>query len=166
MTSENAERAPSPRWSRRQTALAVAVALAIGGVGGAAIYAATEGSPHAMAGNTRGQMHGPPSPPQAPAPPAQIPAAAPGVLHSESVVSDGHGGFVTKVVQTGVVDQFTLSQIAVRSDDGYTEIYALPSGAVVPDKSAAGNDRVTVEATRVGTTLTLNRIGEGQPPAN
>ena len=98
-------------------------------------------------------------------PPAQAPAAPAGVLHSEYVVSDGHGGFVTKMTQTGVVDEVTLSQIVVRSDDGYTQIYVFPSAAVVPDKSVAAKDTVTVEATRTGATLTLNRIGEGQPPA-
>ena len=86
------------------------------------------------------------------------------MLHSEYVVSDGQGGFATKMTQTGVVDELTLSQIVVRSDDGYTQIYVFPSASVVPDKSVAAKDTVTVEATRSGATLTLNRIGEGQPP--
>lgn len=166
VTTQNVEDGPSPRWSRRQTLLAVVVALAIGGLGGAAVYAATEGSPHAMAGSMRGQMHGPPPQGGPGGAPPQAPAEAQGVLHSESVLSDGHGGFVTKINQTGVVDELTLSQIVVRSEDGYTQIYVFPSAAVVPDKSVAANDTVTVEATRVGTTVTLNRIGEGQPHAN
>jgi hypothetical protein len=163
VTSENAEQQRSPRWDKRQTLAAAAVAVVIGGVGGAAIYAATQGSPHAMAGGTRGQMHGPPPEPGAP-PPTQEPGEAKEVLHSEYVVSDGHGGFTTKMTQTGVVDEVTLSQIVVRSDDGYTQIYMFPSAAAVPNKSVAANDSVTVEATRVGTTVTLNRIGEGHPP--
>jgi hypothetical protein len=69
------------------------------------------------------------------------------------------------MTQTGVVDEVTLSQIMVRSDDGYTQIYAFPSAAVMPDNSVAAKDTVTVEATRTGTTVTLNRIGESQPPA-
>ena len=68
------------------------------------------------------------------------------------------------MTQAGVVDEITLSQIVVRSDDGYTQIYVFPSAAVVPDKSVAAKDTVTVEATRTGATVTLNRIGEGQPP--
>lgn len=163
MTSENAEQQRTQRWGKRQTLAAAAVAVVIGGLGGAAIYAATQGSPHAMAGGMHGQMHGPPPGPGAP-PPAQAPADTQGVLHSEYVVSDGHGGFTTKLTQTGIVDEVTLSQIVVRSDDGYTQIYVFPSAAAVPDKSVAANDTVTVEATRAGTTLTLNRIGEGQPP--
>ena len=156
VTSEKAEQQRPQRWSKRQTLAAAAVALVIGGIGGGAIYAATQGSPHAMAGGIRGQMHGPP--PAAGA----VPAAEPqGVLHSEYVVSDGHGGFTTKMTQTGVVDEVTPSEIVVRSDDGYTQIYVFPSAPAVPDKPVAANDRVTVEATRVGTSVTLNRIGEG-----
>lgn len=145
----------------RHTLAAAAVALVVGGIGGAAVYAATQGSPHAMASGMRGQFHG--QPPGSP-PPPQAPSAPPGVLHSESVVPDGQGGFVTKIIQNGVVDDLTLSQIVVRSDDGYTQIYVFPSAAVVPDKSVAVKDTITVEATRSGATLTLDRIGEGHPP--
>jgi len=80
------------------------------------------------------------------------------------VVADGHGGFTTKMTQTGVVDELTLTQIVIRSDDGFTQIYLFPSASVVPDKSVAAKDTVTVEATRSGPTLTLDRIGEGRPP--
>ena len=104
-------------------------------------------------------MHGPP--PGAPA--APFPAEPAGVLHSEYVVSDGQGGFSTKMTQTGTVDEITLSTIVVRSDDGYTQIYAFPSSAVVPKPSLAANDTVTVQATRTGPTVTLNSIGEGPP---
>jgi hypothetical protein len=139
---------------------AVAVAAVIGGLGGAAVYAATEGSPHTVGGGIHGAMHGPP-PLGAPPPPLQPEPA--GVLHSEYVVSDGQGGFSTKMTQTGTVDEITLSSIVVRSDDGYTQIYAFPSSAVVPKPSLAANDTVTVQATRTGPTVTLNSIGEGPP---
>jgi hypothetical protein len=117
-----------------------------------------------MPGVMRGQMHGPPAGPGS-APPVAQAAAEPGPLHGEYVVSDGHGGFATKMTQTGVVDEVTPSQIVVRSDDGYTQIYAFPSAAVMPAGSVAAKDIVTVEATRAGAAVTLNRIGEGQPPA-
>ena len=160
MTTENGEQ-PTPRhWGKRQTLAAVAVAAVIGAVGGAAIYGATQESSRAMPG----VMHGAPPGPGTP-PPAQAAAGSAGALHSEYVVSDGHGGFTTKMTQTGVVDELTLSQIVVRSDDGYTQIYAFPSASVVPDRSVAVKDTVSVEATRAGAAVTLNRIGEGQPPA-
>jgi hypothetical protein len=135
------------------------VAAAIGGVGGAAVYAATEGSSHAMGGAMHGPVHGPPPPG---APPGMEPGPS-GVLHSESVVSDGRGGYTTKMTQTGTVDEVTLSSIVVRSDDGYTQIYVFPSSAVVPTPTVAANDTVTVQATRTGATVTLNSIGEGPP---
>ncbi len=94
-----------------------------------------------------------------------MPSPPAGVLHSEYVVPDGQGSFTTKITQTGVVDELTLSQIVIRSADGYTQIYVFPSASAVPDKSVAANDTVTVEATRTGPTLTLTSIGEGQSPA-
>jgi hypothetical protein len=139
--------------------------VAVGGVGGAAVYAATQGTPHAMAGGMGAPTHSPLPHADASAPAQAAPASTPAnVLHSEYVVSDGRGGFTTKMTQTGVVDEITLSQIVIRSDDGFTQIYAFPSASVVPDNSVAAKDTVSVEATRTGSTVTLNRIGEGQPP--
>jgi hypothetical protein len=160
VTSEIAEQQGTGRWGKRQTLAAVAVAAVIGGLGGAAVYAATEGSPHTMGAGMHRPMHGPPPPG---APPVPLQPAPAGVLHSEYVVSDGQGGFSTKMTQTGTVDEITLSSIVVRSDDGYAQIYAFPSSAVVPKPSLAANDTVTVQATRTGPTVTLNSIGEGPP---
>lgn len=146
--------------------VAVAVAIVIGAIGGAAIFAATEGSPHVMGGGPRSpgwQVHGPPPGPGAPQPDQSTPDA---VLHSEYVVADGHGGFTTKMTQTGIVDEVTLSSVVVRSDDGYTQIYAIPPAPATPFRSVAANDTVTVQATRTGPTVTLNSIGEGPPHGN
>jgi hypothetical protein len=163
VTSEIAEQQGTRRWGKRQTLAAVVVAAVIGGLGGAAVYAATEGSSRTMGGRMHGPMHSPP-PPGAPMAPLQ--AEPSGILHSEYVVSDGQGGFSTKITQTGTVDEITLSSIVVRSDDGYTQIYAFPSSAVVPKPSVAANDTVTVQATRTGPTVTLNSIGEGPAHGN
>ena len=159
VTSQTEKEQGVRRWGKRQTLSAVAVAVVIGGVGGAAVYAATAGASHTVAGVTHGPMHSPP--PGGLAAPA--PADPAGVLHSEYVVSDGQGGFSTKLTQTGTVDEITLSTLVVRSDDGYTQIYAFPSSAIVPKPSLAANDTVTVQATRTGPTVTLNSIGEGSP---
>jgi hypothetical protein len=163
VTSEKVEQQRSRPWRTPQTLIAVVVAVAIGGLGGAAIYAATDGSPGTMAGNSRGPggpMHGPPPQASGRSPADQ---AGPAVLHSEYVVADGRGSFTTKMTQTGTVDEVTLSSIVVRSDDGYTQMYAFLSAAVVPNRSVVANDIVTVEATRTGPTVTLNSIGEGPP---
>jgi hypothetical protein len=173
MASETEPRHRSRGWSRRQTLAAVAVAVAVGAVGGAAIYAATQEPTRAMGGGPHGMvgpMHGPP-PPGAGAPaggpaPAAAPVADTGVLHSESVVSDGNGGFTTKLSQTGTVDEVTLTNVVVRSSDGYTQIYTFPSAASTSNRSVAVNDTVSVEATRTGATLTLDSIGDTPPPTN
>jgi hypothetical protein len=175
MTSEDLatqESQESQRWTIPRSLAAVVVALVIGGVGGAAIYAATEGSPRRLPGpqHVSGQMPGPPpslgGPASAGGPPSQVTQQTPDVLHSEYVESDGHGGFVTRIRQTGTVDEVTLSMIVVRSDDGYTQIYAFPSSTVVPQPSLAAGDTVTVQATRTGPTVTLNSIGEESPHEN
>ena len=166
VTSEKVDQQRSRPWRTPQTLVAVVVAIAIGGLGGAAVYAATDGSPRIMGGGSHGPggpVHGPPPP--APGGPPED-QAGPAVLHSEYVVADGRGGFTTKMTQTGAVDEVTLSSIVVRSDDGYTQMYAFPSAAVVPKQSVVANDMVTVEATRTGPTVTLNSIGEGPPHRN
>jgi hypothetical protein len=166
VTTELAEQAPTTRWTRRQTLAAVAAAAVVGGLGGAAIYGATAQQPHTFGGphGVAGPQHGGPPPPGSPSPgggqaPA-VPPADPGVLHSESVLSDGNGGFVTKIAQTGTVDEVTLQSVVVRSDDGYTQIYAFPANAAGTTSSLQPDDSVTVEATRTGPTVTLNRISE------
>lgn len=151
-------------WGARQTLAAAAVAALIGGLGGAAIYAATEAQPHTFGGHA-----GPGGPPGPPMPPARPTPA--GALHSEYVVADGRGGFTTLLTQTGFVETVTPSSVAVRSDDGFTQSYQLPPGAAGAVASVQVNDLVTVEATRNGATVTLNTIengrgrGSGPPPA-
>jgi hypothetical protein len=173
MTTETAPQHRSQSWSRRQTLAAVAVAAVIGGVGGAAIYAATQEPAHAMGDGPHGMtggMHVPlpqgGPPPQGGAPPAAAPSGVSGTIHTESVVPDGNGGFTTKLTQTGTVDEVTLTNVVVRSSDGYTQIYTFPSAAASSSRSVAVNDTVTVEATRNGATVTLNSIGDAPPPTN
>lgn len=173
MTSETAPQHRSQSWSKRQTLAAIAVAAVIGG---AAIYAATQEPAHAMGGGPHGMtgvMHGPPQggppgapPPQGGSPSSAEPSGAPGALHTESVVPDGNGGFTTKLTQTGTVDEVTMTNVVVRSGDGYTQIYTFPSVASSSSRPVAVNDTVTVEATRDGATVTLNSIGDTPPPTN
>ena len=169
MTTETGAPQRTHGWRARQTLAAVVVAVAIGGVSGAAIYAATEGQPHTIGGGTHGMgdpMHGPPPAANGGPPPAPAQPGPTGALHSEYVVPDGNGGYTTKLTQTGTVDEVTLSSVVVRSDDGYTQIYALPPGAAGTNSTLAPNDTVTVAATRTGSTVTLTSIGNGPPHEN
>ena len=161
--------APGPeprRWGVRETATAVGVAAVIAGLGGAAIYAATGsdsppmGAPHHAAGPMPGGS-------------ASIGANGPGTdsappLHGEFVMPDGSGGYTTVLTQTGTVTAISPTSITVRSEDGYTQTYVVPStpGATSP---FAVDDPVTIRATRTADTATVTNISNpqlGRPPRN
>src|SRR5689334_230992 len=118
--------APSPeprRWGWRESAAAVAVAAAIAALGGAAVYAATEGSSHSFGGQHQAfGQHGPSGRP------GQDDIGPPS-LHSEYVVADGNGGYRTELTQTGVVTAISPTSITVHSEDGFTQTYVIPATA-------------------------------------
>src|SRR4051812_6012390 len=102
MTDQSA----SPRrWGLRETAGAVGVAAVIAAFGGAAIYAATEGSSHSFGAHQAfgpgGGMPGGPGP-------ADVGATS---LHGEFVVSDGAGGYTTELTQTGTVTAISPTSV-------------------------------------------------------
>jgi hypothetical protein len=162
---------PSPRrWGLRETAAAVGVAAVIAALGGAAIYAATEGSSHAigaphqafgpgggMSGGPGGQhgQHGAIGGPG----PADVGATS---LHGEFVVPDSAGGYTTVLTQTGTVTAISPTSITVRSEDGYSQTYVIPSTARNAGAPFAMNDKVAVRATRNGQTATVTNIGNPQ----
>jgi hypothetical protein len=156
--------APSQRWGLRQTAAAVGVAAVIAGIGGAAIYAAADGGSHTMGGGPHpGFAPGMPNgrsapPPGAMAGPGPVAVGATS-LHGEFVVSDGAGGYTTMLTQTGTVTTISATSITARSDDGYTQTYAMPTanGGLTPP--FAVNDPVVIRATRTGQTATVTSIG-------
>jgi hypothetical protein len=160
--------APEPeprRWGMRETATAVGVAAVIAGLGGAAIYAATGsdsppiGAPHHAAG-----------PGTMPGGPPGIGAHGPGTdstssLHGEFVMPDGSGGYTTVLTQTGTVTAISSPSITVRSDDGYTQAYVVPSNPGSATPPFAVDDPVTIRATRTADTATLTNISN-PPPRN
>ena len=166
--------APQPSsggWGRRKTAAAVAVAAVIAAVGGAAIYAATEGSPHSFgaphqpsgasgpAGGTPGGpvgQHGAVGGPG----PADV---GPTSLHGEFVVPDGAGGYTTELTQTGSVTAISPTSITIRSEDGYSQTYVIPNTAGNAGAPPfAVDEQVVVRATRNGQTATVTNIGNPQ----
>ena len=151
MTSETAAQQRPSAGVNAQTLAAIAWPLVIGGLGGAAIYAATQGHAHTMGGGT----HGMPAPGLLKWPPDARPAAGWLTGHSRSrpdarryTASTSYrtatAATRTKLTQTGTVDEVTLSTVVVRSDDGYIQIYTFPSAAVVSKSTVAANDTVTV----------------------
>jgi hypothetical protein len=148
---------PAPRrWRLRQTAGAVGVAAVIAGLGGAAIYAATESNSHFMGWPRQmsGASGGGPGP-------AAVGATS---LHGEFMVADGKGGYTTELTQTGAVTAISPTSISVRSVDGYSQIYDISPTAGAAGAPFAVNDQVVVRATRTGQTATVTNIGgPGRP---
>jgi len=154
-------------WRWRETAGAVAIAAAIAALGGAAIYAATEGSSHAFGqphqafgpGGGPGGQHGAVGGPG----PASVGATS---LHGEFVVPDGAGGYTTVLTQTGAVTALSPTSITVRSDDGYSQAYVIPDTAGHARVPFAAGDQVIIRATRTGQTATVTNIGAIEPPTD
>jgi hypothetical protein len=159
---------PSPRrWGLRETAAAVCVAAVIAAIGGAAIYAATESSSHIFGGPHQastpgdgmpvgpGGQHGTGGGPG----PAAVGSTS---LHGEFVVSDGVGGYSTELTQTGTITAISPTSITVRSEDGFSQTYVIPSTAGNAGAPFATDDRVVVRATRNGQTATVTNIGNAR----
>ena len=145
--------AQRPAWSTGKKVAAGAVAVAIAAGGGAAIWAASSSSastadtaagPGAMGqGGMRG-MGGT--------------GALGGALHGEYVASDGNGGYVTKIMQTGKVTSLSATSLTAQSDDGFSKTYTITSAQAT---GVASGDTVTVVATTSGDTATATSVTEG-----
>lgn len=140
-------------WGWRGAAAAVGIAVAIGGLGGAAVYAATDtggdwmtGPPHDRPPNHAAHISG-----------GQDPVVA--AVHAEYVVAGAAGGFATMLTQTGRVTAVSPTGLTVRSDDGYTQAYVMPPNAAPP--TYATGDAVTVHAKRDGEAAVVQTL---RPP--
>ena len=178
----------------RKAALGGAVALALTGTGVVFAWAANEppppappsSSPPGKSGNAPGQNK---VADQSKAPGQDKPDKAPRPqhLHSESVVKKADGTLETEVSQRGTVESVSDTSITVRSEDGYTQAYAInaetkiaqvpaapadgaaakddggkrlkPSGGTIAD--IATGDAVRISGAKNGDTVTAQRIVEG-----
>lgn len=156
MNALHCGRMSTRRWGLRETAAAVVVAAVIAALGGAAIYAATEGNSHSFGAphHAFGPGGGMPSGPagQHGAIGGDMAARS---LHGEFVVPDGAGGYTTELTQTGTVTAISATSITVRSEDGYSQTYVIPNAGA----PLAIDDQVVVRATRDGQTATATSIG-------
>ena len=157
-------------WSLRGTAAAVGIATVIAGVGGAAVYDATDSGPR-MTGMHGGQGQGRGGWPGArghdrdqdheQANVASDTGPDSAAVHAEFVVADGSGGFTTMVSQTGRITAISDSSVTARSDDGYSQTYVIPAaktGSISAIPPFAVNDEVTIRATRTGPTASVTTI--------
>jgi hypothetical protein len=139
---------PRPGWSPGRKIAAGAVAAAIVAGGGAAVWAASTSSaatdsqagPGGMIGGPRGA------------------GGLAGALHGEYVASDGNGGYVTKITQTGEVTALSATSLTAKSDDGFSKTYTITSEQAT---GLATGDTVTVVATESGSTATATSVTDG-----
>ncbi|GAB3159184.1 hypothetical protein GCM10027258_71890 [Amycolatopsis stemonae] len=151
---------PRPARSPGKKIAAGAVALVIVAGGGAAVWAASSSSSSTGAQAGPGGMQGGPG--------GQGGAAPASALHGEYVSSDGNGGYVTKIMQTGQVTALSATSLTAKSDDGFSKTYTITSAQAT---GLATGDTVTVVATESGATATATSVtdgeagaGQGRPP--
>jgi hypothetical protein len=70
-------------------------------------------------------------------------------LHGTYVVSDGNGGYLTELTQTGTVSAVSSSSITVKSTDGFTKTYVVSGSTSVDNGSDAIGDVATGHTVRV-----------------
>lgn len=146
--------APRPAWSTGKKVAAGTVAVVIAAGGGVAIWAASSSSASTAADTAagpgamgQGGMRG-----------AGGMGALGGALHGEYVASDGNGGYVTKIMQTGKVTALSATSLTAQSDDGFSKTYTITSAQAT---DVASGDTVTVVATTSGDTATATSVTEG-----
>lgn len=126
------------RTGLRNVVLAGSIVLTLTGAGAAAVWAGTAQSATPIAGPTTLATQPPGNPPgegQARKKDRAVP------LHGESVVKKGDGGFETRLTQQGAIDAVSGSSITVKSEDGFSQVYAINAVTkirVLPPPAADG----------------------------
>ena len=173
----------------RRALLAGAVALALTGTGVAIAWSAADSPSPSPSASANGQDDA--GKDQAakdkPAKDKADKANRPQLLHSESAVKKSDGTFETVLVQQGTVAAVTDSSVTVKSEDGFTQSYAVNSDTrivKVPARAADGTqakgsdgkplkpsevtikdiatgDSVRVTGVRNGSDVTARRLVDG-----
>ena len=85
-----------------------------------------------------------------------------GMLHSEGVIEDDEGAFVTVRMQQGEVTAVSATSITVTSADGYAGTYVITDETVVErngeEVAPAVGDTAHVRATMTGSTATADMV--------
>lgn len=147
-------------WSRNKTLAAVGIAVVLAAGGAAVISAADSGhSGSGFGGPGGGPGFG------GPGGPGGWPGGGGGSgdsLHSESVMSDGHGGFTTELTQTGTVTDISDTRITARSDDGFTQTYLINADTHRGRAPLETGGIATIKATTSDGTTTATSITPGR----
>jgi hypothetical protein len=179
------------RTGWRNVVVAGGIVVALSGAGAAAVWAGTAPSAVPLAGPTTSA-----APPPGNSPPGSPPVegqaqkknrAVP--LHGESVVKKDDGGFETRLTQQGAIEAVSSASITVRSEDGFSQTYALNAGTKItklPPPAADGTiprdsagkrlkptaataadlttgDQVRIKGVKDGSGITAGHIVAGAP---
>ncbi|TVU60640.1 hypothetical protein FQP90_16000 [Paenarthrobacter nitroguajacolicus] len=167
----------TPGLHRALLAGGIAVALTAGGT--AVVWAGTQPGPSPSSASA--------SPGPSASANAQSTEGRGHAIHGEHVVRQQDGTYRTVVTQAGTIDAISGSEVTVKSEDGFTQRYAitaetsiakvpanvselrngrgkptLPSAAAV---DLAAGDTVRLSGTKDGDTVTAIRIVAGELPA-
>ncbi len=179
----------------RRALIAGGIVVVLGGGGVAAVWAAGQIIPEYVVSATPTSTASPATPsPGATSPATPSPGkvrpfpvlprgfAGPGI-HGEFTVKNKDGSYTTLVTQRGTVQSVSDTGISVKSDDGFTQSFAITTSTTIVKIPAAGTgtqgkrpspqtikatdlkagDTVSVSGTKSGTTVTATRITAGTP---
>ncbi|HJV99162.1 MAG TPA: hypothetical protein VJ617_08730 [Arthrobacter sp.] len=139
----------------RKIMLAGVVALALTGTGVAIAWSATDSPSSSPSDSASGQQDK-----------KQDKAQRPQHLHSESVVKKADGTFETVLSQQGTVDAVSETSVTVKSDDGYTQTYAVNADTKVikfPAPAADGTPATGDDGKRLKPSdVTIGEIAAGE----
>ncbi|ASN19554.1 hypothetical protein [Arthrobacter sp. YN] len=163
----------------RKALLAGGIAVALTGGGAAAVWAGTQASPSPSSASA--------SPGPSVSAKAKSTEGRGQAIHGEHVVKQQDGTYRTVVTQTGTIEAASVSEVTVRSDDGFTQRYAItadtristvppdlpghrngrgkPSLPVATAADLKSGDTVRISGTREGDTVAASRVVAGQLPA-
>ena len=116
------------RTGWRSVVLAGGIVVALSGAGAAAVWAGTAQSATPLTSPTTSAAQPPGNSPaegQAQKKSRAVP------LHGEVVVKRGDGGFETRLTQQGTIEAVGSASITVKSEDGFSQTYAIDAGTKV-----------------------------------
>lgn len=172
----------------RKALLAGGIAVTLTCAGGAAVWAGTQ-SPSGTQGPSATPSSSASAKPSQAAPSQAVrgQAARGQAIHGEHVVKQPDGSYRTVLTQAGTIDSVSGSDITVKSEDGFTQGYAITtdtriaripadvsqlrngnSKPALPSVTAAelkAGDKVHISGIKDGGTVTATKIVAGELPA-
>ncbi|BCW44242.1 DUF5666 domain-containing protein [Arthrobacter sp. StoSoilB5] len=169
----------------RKALIAGGITVALTGGGAAAVWAGTQPSPTPSSATASPDPTATASP--SPSPGSKSFAVHGRGIHGEFTVKNQDGTYRIVLTQTGKIESVNSTSITVKSDDGFTQSYAINSDTrisrmptelselrngkgkpTLPSATAAdlkAGDTVRIAGSKDGDTVTAQRIVSGELPA-